>query len=61
MRREEAGVGRREVPQAKKGPLDVAWRLACERREEIPGVASDAPNARDRLQMAGIDGHTHRS
>ena len=50
-----------KVLKARLYDLEVPRRLSSERREKIPGVASDAPNARHRLQVAGIDGDTHRS
>ena len=61
MRRQKTWVGRGEVPQAEKRPPHVSRSQSRKRREKVSRVAPDAPNARHRLQMTGIDGDTHRS
>ena len=61
VRRQEARVCRREVPETEEGPLDVGRRPPRERGQQISRVAADASHARHRLQMARVERYSHRS
>src|SRR5438067_1625854 len=58
--RERRGVRAREVAKAQQRPFDVRGRRARERGEKIARVATDAPDASDRLEMTCVERHAHR-